>query len=218
RLADVCLGAAARWAQELMEPRYGVPTAADGAPTGLTVIGMGKLGGDELNYSSDIDLIFVYGEDGGTAGGAAGRIDNGSFFAEAARTIVGALDAVTDEGHAFRVDLRLRPEGRMGALALSLDGYRVYLSERAELWERQALIKARVAAGDTAVGARFLEMVQSFVWRRGLDAGILREIRHMKQAIDHSIESKDGQRRNVKLGIGGIREVEFLVQALQLLY
>ena len=104
---------------------------------------MGKLGGDELNYSSDIDLIFVYGDDGRPRAENRGRVPNGHYFAEAASAIVAALESMTDEGYAFRVDLRLRPEGRSGALILSLEGYRTYFADRAELWERQALIKAR---------------------------------------------------------------------------
>src|SRR5205823_1841861 len=128
RLADVCLGAACQWAEEKLSALHGYPTGADGERTGLAVIGMGKLGGDELNYSSDIDLIFVYGADGETTGGPAGPIANGDFFAEAVRLIADALESVTDEGHVFRVDLRLRPEGRMGALILSLEGYRRYFA------------------------------------------------------------------------------------------
>src|SRR5262245_58878001 len=217
-LADACLGAAWRWAQEALERRYGAPIGPDSAPTGLAVIGMGKLGGNELNYSSDIDLVFVYGEDGQTAGGPAGSIPNGEFFAEAARAYSEALEAVTDEGHAFRVDLRLRPEGRMGAVVLSLAGCRAYVAERAELWERQALIKARFCAGDAAVAQRFFELIRPFVYRPGLDRAIVGEIRRMKDAIDRSLEARGSQTRNVKLGVGGIREIEFLVQALQLLY
>src|SRR5215470_5774392 len=148
RMADVCLAAAWRWTEEELRRRYGEPRAADGTPTGFAVIGMGKLGGDELNYSSDIDLVFVYGDDGDTSGGEEGVIANGDYFATGARTLVEALESVTDEGYAFRVDLRLRPEGRMGGVVLSLSGYRAYLEERAELWERQALIKARFCAGD----------------------------------------------------------------------
>ena len=218
RLADVCLAAACRWAEEALEPLYGAPLAADGTRTGLAVIGMGKLGGDELNYSSDIDLIFVYGDDGDTAGGREGSIPNGRYFSEAAKAVVAAVESVTDEGYAFRVDLRLRPEGRSGALILSLDGYRAYFADRAELWERQALIKARACAGDAAVAARFFELTRPFVFRPGLDAGIVEQVRGMKQEIDRAQRAKGGERRNVKLGRGGIREVEFLVQALQLLY
>ena len=218
RLADVCLAAAWRWAEEKLGRLYGRPAGPDGQPTGLAVIGMGKLGGDELNYSSDIDLIFIYGEDGETTGGESGRLPNGDFFAEAVRFIVDALESVTEEGHAFRVDLRLRPEGRMGAVILSLDGYRTYLADRAELWERQALIKARVCAGDETVGARFAALIRPFVFRPGLDPAIVGEVRKMKAAIDRSLRGKGAEARNVKLGRGGIREVEFLVQALQLLY
>jgi len=218
RLADVCLAVACRWAEEALEPRYGVPTAADGTRSGFAVIGMGKLGGDELNYSSDIDLIFVYGDDGETTGGSEGSVSNGRYFAEAAKAVVAAVESMTDEGYAFRVDLRLRPEGRSGALILSREGYRAYFADRAELWERQALIKARFSAGDGAVAARFFELVRPFVFRPGLDEGIVADVRHMKQEIDRAQRAKGAERRNVKLGRGGIREVEFLAQALQLLY
>ncbi len=218
RLADVCLSAAWRWAEEDLRQRYGEPRGEDGTPTGLAVIGMGKLGGDELNYSSDIDLVFVYGDDGETSGGSAGRIPNGDYFARGARAIVEALESVTDEGYAFRVDLRLRPEGRMGGVILSLESYRGYLADRAELWERQALIKARFCAGDAGVAARFFDLVRPFVFRPGVEPDIVAEVRGMKAQIDASLRAKGVQRRHVKLGVGGIREVEFLVQALQLLY
>jgi len=218
RMADVCLEAAWRWTEEELRRRYGEPRAEDGTPTGLAVIGMGKLGGDELNYSSDIDLVFVYGDDGETTGGSEGSVPNGDYFAEGARAVVEALESVTEEGHAFRVDLRLRPEGRMGGVVLSLEGYRTYLTERAELWERQALIKARFSAGHAGVAARFFDLVRPFVFRPGVDPDIVEAVRGMKAQIDKSLRAKGVQRRHVKLGVGGIREVEFLVQALQLLY
>jgi glutamate-ammonia-ligase adenylyltransferase len=219
RLADACLGAAWRAAERAARAQYGAPRAPEGAETGVAVIGMGKLGGEELNYSSDIDLMFVYGEDGETVGGPGGRLANGDYFARVCRDVAAALADVTDEGYAFRVDLRLRPEGRMGPVVLSLEGYRRYYAERAELWERQALLKARVCAGDARVGARFMELVRGVVYRPGVDERIVAAIRGMKREIDRSLE---GTRRsaadNVKLGRGGIREIEFLVQALQLLY
>src|SRR5437879_1053235 len=179
---------------------------------------MGKLGGEELNYSSDIDLMFAYGADGETTGGRHGRVPNGEYFARVCRGVVAFLEEVTDEGYAFRVDLRLRPEGRMGAVVLSLDRYRDYYRDRAELWERQALIKARVAAGDLRVGARFMELAREAVYRPGLDARIVPAIRAMKGQIDRTLVEAGRTATNVKLGRGGIREVEFLVQALQLLY
>jgi glutamate-ammonia-ligase adenylyltransferase len=211
RLADACLHAVWQMVRERLDARYGPPAA------GLAIIGMGKLGGEELNYSSDIDLLFVYGGDGETAGGPGGPVPHDEYFARAVREMVTALDAVTDEGHAFRVDLRLRPEGRMGPVVLSLDGYRRYFAERAQLWERQALIKARPVAGDEAVGRAFMGLARDFVYRPGLDQRIVAEIRTMKRQIDRSLRAR-GETGNVKLGRGGIREVEFLVQALQLLY
>jgi len=120
RLADVCLGEAWRMADAELRPRVGAPRDAHGDETGLAVIGMGKLGGEELNYSSDIDLMFVYGAEGDTAGGPEGRLASGEYFARACRDIVSIIEAVTEEGYVFRVDLRLRPEGRLGAVALSL--------------------------------------------------------------------------------------------------
>ncbi len=218
RLADVCLDAAWRMADAELSAKYGHPVTSSGDPAGLAVIGMGKLGGFELNYSSDIDIIFVYSEDGETAGGPAGRLTNGEYFSQVAQGIVSALDAVTDEGYAFRVDLRLRPEGRMGALILSLDGYRSYYAERAEPWERQALIKARHSAGDPQAGEAFLRLVRPHVYRPGVDPKIMSHVLAMKRRIDAELRRKGGGRGNVKLGAGGIREVEFLVQALQLLY
>ncbi|MBI4588592.1 MAG: bifunctional [glutamate--ammonia ligase]-adenylyl-L-tyrosine phosphorylase/[glutamate--ammonia-ligase] adenylyltransferase [Candidatus Rokubacteria bacterium] len=218
RLADVCLDAAWRMGEEELRSQHGTPLTPAGDESGLAVIGMGKLGGEELNYSSDIDLIFVYSEDGETSGGPGGVLPNGEYFARVARRIVEALESVTEEGHAFRVDLRLRPEGRMGALILSLEGYRAYYAERALLWERQALVKARPCAGDERVGARFLDLVRPYVYQPGVDRRIVAQVSEMKRAIDRSLRAKGHERLNVKLGTGGIREVEFLVQALQLLY
>ncbi len=212
RLADVCLEAAWRIARGKLDALWGAPD------TGLAIIGMGKLGGDELNYSSDIDLIFVYGDEGETPGGEGGTLPSGEYFARLAREVVAVLETVTDEGYAFRVDLRLRPEGRMGPVALSLDGYRRYFTERAEPWERQALIKARPVAGDESVGLAFQALVREFVYRPGVQGEIVGEIRAMKRQIDRALRERGEAARNVKLGRGGIREIEFLVQALQLLY
>lgn len=214
RLADVCLDAAWRMADAECRGRHGAPRTTDGTEAGLAIIGMGKLGGEELNYSSDIDLIFVYSEDGATEQG----LSNAEYFTRVAQMVVAAIEAPTEEGYAFRVDVRLRPEGRVGPLVLSLDGYRTYFAERAELWERQALIKARPCAGDPRVGQRFLDLIRPFVYRPGVDPEILDRVLAMKQEIDRSLRAKGHEHTDVKLGTGGIREVEFLVQALQLLY
>ncbi len=218
-LADACLGEAWHMAETAARSEHGAPLDGAGAETGLAIIGMGKLGGSELNYASDVDLMFVYGAEGETGGGPAGRIANGDYFARVCREVVAIMEESTDEGYLFRVDLRLRPEGRVGAIALSLDGFRTYHADRAELWERQALLKARVAAGDERVGERFMAWTRGVVYGAGLDARVVPAIRTMKQEIDRSLTDKgDGLTRNVKLGRGGIREIEFIVQALQLLY
>jgi glutamate-ammonia-ligase adenylyltransferase len=217
-LADACIAQALAEAAATAREAYGAPVGPSGAETGVAVVAMGKLGGEELNYSSDVDLMFVYGEDGETTGGRAGRTPNGEYFARVCRELCALLEEITDEGYVFRVDLRLRPEGRMGAIVLSLDGYRAYYRERAELWERQALIKARIAAGDPAVGARYMSLARETVYRPGLDAGVVPAIRGMKAQIDGAVRVKGGEATNVKLGRGGIREIEFIVQALQLLY
>ena len=220
RLADACLAQAAADALADARARFGAPLDAEGRETGLAVVGMGKLGGEELNYSSDIDLMFVYGAEGHTAGGPGGRLENGELFARVCRDLVTRIEEATDEGYAFRVDLRLRPEGRMGPVAMSLDAYAAYHRERAELWERQALLKARVSAGDAGVGARFMEWAAATVYRPGVDERVLPAIRVMKRQIDRALRGRDveASARNVKLGRGGIREIEFIVQALQLLY
>jgi glutamate-ammonia-ligase adenylyltransferase len=219
-LADACLAVAWADADADARARFGAPLDAGGAETGVAVIGMGKLGGEELNYSSDIDLMFVYGADGETAGGPEGRLPNGEYVARVCRDLVAIIESVTDEGYAFRVDLRLRPEGRMGPVAMSLDAFRAYHASRAELWERQALLKARVAAGDGRVGARFMAWAREVVFRPGQDERVVPAIRGMKREIDRAIARRAGEAgvTNVKLGRGGIREIEFLVQALQLLY
>jgi len=217
-LADACIAQALAEAAATVREAYGAPLGTPGSETGVAVVAMGKLGGDELNYSSDVDLMFVYGEDGQTAGGRVGRLASGEYFARVCRELVSLLEESTDEGYAFRVDLRLRPEGRMGPIVLSLDGYRAYYRERAELWERQALIKSRIAAGDATVGARFRDLARETVYRPGVDARVVPAIRAMKSQIDSAVRAKGGEATNVKLGRGGIREIEFIVQALQLLY
>ena len=219
-LADACLAQASADALAEARARFGAPLDTDGHETGLAVVGMGKLGGDELNYSSDIDLMFVYGAEGETAGGPEGRLENGAFFARVCRDLVARIEDVTEEGYAFRVDLRLRPEGRMGPVAMALDAYAAYHRDRAELWERQALLKARICAGDAAVAARFMDWATATVYRPGVDERVVPAIRAMKGQIDRALRGRDADAsaRNVKLGRGGIREIEFVVQALQLLY
>ena len=145
-------------------------------------------------------------------------ISNRAYFARLAEQLIGALTAMTEEGTVFRVDLRLRPEGTGGPLALPLAAYRAYHQTRGALWERQALIKARVAAGDERVGQAFLDLAREIVYRPGMEREALGEIRAMKNRIDRRLRARGQQERHVKLGVGGIRDIEFHIQALQLLY
>jgi glutamate-ammonia-ligase adenylyltransferase len=227
-LAEVCLQSAYERADAELRSRFGTPLiqSEDGSTqtAGFAVIGMGKLGGKELNFSSDIDLMYVYTADGETGGvpgpdGApANRISNHQYFIKLAEKLSAAIGQNTADGFVFRVDLRLRPEGQRGPLAQSLGGYEIYYESWGQVWERSALIKARPVAGDEAVGREFLARITPFVYRKYLDFGAIVEIREMKQKINRDVEQKGKTHRDVKLGYGGIREIEFLVQALQLIY
>jgi glutamate-ammonia-ligase adenylyltransferase len=227
-LAAVCLQRAYERADADLAKRYGRPAmeGPDGsrAAAGFAVVAMGKLGGRELNFSSDVDLMFVYASDGETEGvrqpdgAVANRITNHQYFIKLAEKLSAAIGEKTEDGFVFRVDLRLRPEGQGGPLAQSLGGYEIYYESWGQAWERAALIKARPVAGDEIVGRAFLERIAPFVYRKYLDYGAIVEIRDMKQKINKDVEQKGKTLRDVKLGYGGIREIEFVIQALQLLY
>ncbi len=227
-LAEVCLQEAYARTDERLRAKHGRPLVLrdDGTTeaAGFSVIAMGKLGGGELNFSSDVDLMFVYSADGETEGTPAGdgsvanRITNHQYFVKLAEQISSLIGKNTADGFVFRVDLRLRPEGQQGPLAQSLGGYEIYYESWGQTWERSALIKARPVAGDPSVGKEFLERILPFVYRKYLDFGAIVEIRDMKQKINREVQLKGKANRDVKLGYGGIREIEFLVQAPQLIY
>ncbi|MDR4481038.1 MAG: hypothetical protein R3B37_14985 [Nitrospira sp.] len=199
--------------------------------TEFTVIGMGKLGAHELNYSSDVDLIYVYAcAEGETRKGKGSRpsnthgLSNEEYFELLARSLTKALAEQTREGAIFRVDLRLRAEGTVGQLARSVEAYQKYYAQRGQVWERLALLKAWPIAGSPTVGQAFVRMVEGFVFQpdleplsRGLALAIIRDVRSVKAMIDEKIAGRGHQHRNVKLGTGGIRELEFLVQTIQVL-
>jgi len=218
------LGACVRWLTTL----YGIPMYIDAngvqQPCGFCVIGMGKLGGYELNFSSDVDLMYVYTSyEGSTSGlGDNGerrqQISNHEYFVALARRLTTLIGGQGPEGQAFRVDLRLRPEGTQGQLALSLLSYEAYYARLGQTWERMALIKARPVAGDCRLGEEFLALTRPFVYQSHLDAEGVRQLRAMKRQIDAQLADKAQSRTNVKLGLGGIREIEFLIQLPQLLY
>ncbi|MDG4595196.1 MAG: bifunctional [glutamate--ammonia ligase]-adenylyl-L-tyrosine phosphorylase/[glutamate--ammonia-ligase] adenylyltransferase [Candidatus Contendobacter sp.] len=195
--------------------RFGEPRDAEGQPQRLVVLGMGKLGGRELNFSSDIDLVFTYPRQGQTDGVKA--ISNEEFFRRLGQRLIKTLAEPTAEGFVFRVDMRLRPFGDSGPLAISFAAFEDYYQNHGRDWERYAMIKARVIAGDRGAGERLLEELRPFVYRRYLDYGAFESLREMKAMITQEMERK-GMRRNIKLGPGGIREIEFIGQAFQLIY
>ncbi len=193
----------------------GIPFGTDGQRQRLVVIGMGKLGGRELNFSSDVDLIFAYPEAGQTKGGAKAS-SNDEFFLRLCQRLIKVLGKATDEGFVFRVDTRLRPHGENGPLVLSFDAMEQYYQEQGREWERYAWIKARVVAGDIIAGSHLLKRLKPFVYRRYLDFGSFESLRDMKDKISLEVQRKR-LKNNIKLGPGGIREIEFFGQMFQLI-
>ncbi|MBF0453537.1 MAG: bifunctional [glutamate--ammonia ligase]-adenylyl-L-tyrosine phosphorylase/[glutamate--ammonia-ligase] adenylyltransferase [Magnetococcales bacterium] len=217
-LADACLEAAYLWLDRWLTQRHGPPlVGSERKPARFTILGMGKLGARELNFSSDIDLIYLYDKDEGKTDGQR-AISIKDYYSRLGRELIQMLGKSTAEGRAFRVDLRLRPEGESGDLALSTRSAEVYYESWGQTWERSAMIKARAVAGDLALGERFLENIRPFVFRRFLDFAALDAIREMKRKIDRKITGAHDYLRNVKLGYGGIREIEFFVQCQQLIH
>ena len=236
-LAALLIQAAYEIVDADLRRQYGVPMHKNRQgkwmETGFAVMGMGKLGGHELNYSSDVDLIYVYAShDGETRSPrkksngkpAAVGISNEEYFEILSRELTKALVEPNKEGCVFRVDLRLRAEGTVGQLARSLEDYRNYYLTRGQVWERLVLLKAWPVAGSMRVGQSFLQMVKPFIFGTGRiksnlssAMGILQDVRAVKEMIDAKMADRGHEQRNVKLGIGGIREIEFLVQTIQVL-
>lgn len=214
-LADTCIGQALDFLYRQQCPAWGIPMDSDGRPQKLLVLGMGKLGARELNFSSDVDLIFAYPRDGHTQNGKQST-SNEDFFTRLSRKMIQMIGAATGEGFVFRVDTRLRPFGESGPLAMSFDRMEEYYQVHGREWERYALIKARVIAGSRSDGRRLLEALKPFVYRRYLDYNAFESLRDMKQRIAVEVRGK-GLQDNIKLGPGGIREVEFFGQMFQLL-
>ena len=215
-MADVCLEQGYRWLYRHMTDSMGTPCNHAGEEQHLVVLGMGKLGAHELNLSSDIDLIFAYPSSGETQGGRR-SLSNQEFFTRVGQRLIKLLDEVTVDGFVFRVDMRLRPYGDSGALVFSFNALEQYYQSQGRDWERYAMIKARVVAGDQQAGAELLSMLKPFVYRRYLDFAAIEALRNLKQMIQREVQRK-GLEDNVKLGAGGIREVEFIGQAFQLIH
>jgi len=243
-VADACLEAVWRVCESQFHARYGRPyhQGPDGAwrETAGCVLGMGKLGGQELNYSSDVDLLFAYAEEGAVfkappqkakPGGALRAksrdpepglqrpaMTNHQFFNRLAEAFIAEVTRMTPEGMLYRVDMRLRPEGETSPLCRSLASYENYYAQWGQTWERMMLIKARGVAGELELAAEFLEMGQPFRYPRSISPNVLAEIAEMKDRIEQEVVKAGELDRNVKLGRGGIREIEFVAQSLQLLH
>ncbi len=219
--ADACVGHALSLLYQWQCATSGIPFGSDGSPQHLVVIAMGKLGAGELNFSSDIDLIFAYPEIGETTPLAAhpsplAPLNNDEFFLKLCRRLVKVLSTKTPEGFVFRVDVGLRPYGESGPLVMSFDAMENYYQSQGREWERYAWIKARPSAGDTAAGQRLIARLNPFVYRKYLDFGAFESLREMKQKISLEVRRK-GMKADIKLGPGGIREIEFFGQIFQLI-
>ena len=225
-LASVAIQSAYQIVEFDLRKKHGPPFHRDQRgreyETGFVVLGMGKLGGGELNYSSDVDLVYLYESSEGETRAKTGQrsVSNETYFETLARELTGALADVTQEGTVFRVDLRLRPEGSLGPLARSLDEAIRYYESRGRDWERLAFIKARPIAGEKGVGQKFLRRLKMFVQGAKTDPPqrVLKTIQSLKGQIQDKMVRRGENDRHVKLGTGGIREIEFIVQALQLLH
>ncbi|NII12300.1 bifunctional [glutamate--ammonia ligase]-adenylyl-L-tyrosine phosphorylase/[glutamate--ammonia-ligase] adenylyltransferase [Oleiagrimonas sp. C23AA] len=213
-LYEVLLQAALAWAEAQLQRRYGVPRDGEGQAQRLVVLGFGKLGGNELNFSSDIDLVLAYREPGQTDGTRA--LDNSEFFVRLGRQLVRLMAEPGADGIAARMDLRLRPFGQAGRLALPFGAMEQYYQREGRDWERYAWIKARPVAGDLQAGDELLDMLRPFVYRKYLDFTAFAGLREMKALIDAEVARKD-LADNLKTGPGGIREIEFIVQLAQLI-
>lgn len=212
--ADATVDAACRHAWEALTARYGEPRSGSGAVQPLVVLGMGKLGGGELNFSSDVDLVFLFPEHGETSGTRA--IENEEFFTRMGQAVIRLLDAPTVEGFVFRVDMRLRPFGDSGRLVASFASFEDYLLRQGRDWERYAYVKARPITGRERYAELYASAVRPFVYRRYLDYGVFASLREMKALIEREVERRE-LADHVKLGPGGIREIEFIVQVFQLI-
>lgn len=214
-LAEVAVDIALQKLHQWQSAVYGVPVDDHGAPQALVVVGMGKLGGRELNVSSDIDLIFAYASDGNTAG--ARPIGNHEYFSRLGKKLIGAIGEITEDGFVFRVDMRLRPYGDSGPLVGSFAALEEYYQLQGREWERYAWIKGRVLNRDgCAAGPELEAMLRPFVYRKYLDYGAIASMRDLKAQIEREVARRD-MRDNIKLGPGGIREIEFIAQVFQLI-
>lgn len=215
-LAETLIVSAREWLYDACCREFGTPMNAEGVPQKLLILGMGKLGGGELNFSSDIDLIFAYPENGQTKGGRR-ELDNAQFFTRLGQRLIKALDQPTIDGFVYRVDMRLRPFGDSGPLVMSFPALEDYYQEQGRDWERYAMVKARLMGGaEDSSSQELRKMLMPFVFRRYIDFSVIQSLRNMKGMIAREVRRR-GLKDNIKLGAGGIREIEFIAQVFQLI-
>jgi glutamate-ammonia-ligase adenylyltransferase len=214
-LANCTIGQALQWLDRAQQKDFGQALDSQGKAMPLIVIGMGKLGACELNFSSDVDLIFAFAEHGQTVNGPR-SISHNEYFTKLGQRLIKALDKKTADGFVFRVDMRLRPFGQSGPLVMSYNALENYYVVHGREWERYALIKSRVITGNQADEQSLYSILSPFIYRRYIDFGVFEALREMKSMIAREVKQKKKE-HNIKLGAGGIREIEFLVQAFQLL-
>ncbi|NRA71670.1 MAG: bifunctional [glutamate--ammonia ligase]-adenylyl-L-tyrosine phosphorylase/[glutamate--ammonia-ligase] adenylyltransferase [Gammaproteobacteria bacterium] len=214
-LAELLIIATRDWHYQQLANTWGVPCDEHGEQQPLLILGMGKLGGRELNFSSDIDLIFTFPEHGQTQGGRRST-DNQQFFVKLAQKLINSLDKYSFEGFVYRVDMRLRPFGNSGPLVVSFNALEDYYQSQGREWERYAMVKARVLGLDGDFSAQLSQLLRPFVFRRYIDFSAIESLRQMKQLISHEVRRR-GLVDNIKLGAGGIREVEFIIQVFQMI-
>lgn len=215
-LADACLEAALKWSLDHNIRKFGQPVDDEGKPCQIVALALGKLGGVELNYSSDVDLIFIYSEEGRTRP-ATRSLSARDFYARVVTDFLKIMSGGSSSSFVLRVDLRLRPEGSQGPLLMSLDQTLSYYDNVGRTWERQALIKVRPCAGHLPLGDQFRKAIEPFVYRRFLTSIEISEIQALKRRMEHRSVKAGAAASDVKTGHGGIRDIEFVVQFLQLL-
>lgn len=226
QLAEIVIHAAYQLVNDDLQRQHGSPHHTDSKgqeqKTGFVVLGMGKLGGGELNYSSDVDLVYVYESSHGHTNAREGqaRLSNEDYFQNLARTLTQVMSVSTSEGFLFRVDLRLRPEGAIGPLSWPISEAVNYYQTRGRAWERLAFLKARAIAGELSIGKSFLRKIRPFVIGQEEQApqNIVEAVRSLRTKIHQKVNRKGDDDRNVKLSPGGIRDIEFIVQTLQLMH
>jgi glutamate-ammonia-ligase adenylyltransferase len=219
-LAAAVIQATYQWSRDHLAKIFGEPLSSNGTPVPFVVLAFGKLGGLELNYSSDIDLVMVFEEHGETAGGnevGASKISNEEFFSRLSRDIVKLIGENTDLGIGYRVDLRLRPNGSSGKICNSVPRVLQYYDLQGRTWERQALVKATPIAGEKELGKRLLESLTPWIYRRNLSRADISGIKALKRKIERRSSQTGESKTNIKTGHGGIRDIEFVIQFMQLL-